>query len=254
MRFFFFGLGTLLAATAVTACVSVESAPSSAPTGGTEDAGSGGSGSGATFTCADILTCAEGCSDEDQEACEDACLARGSGAAQGAATALVSCITREACEDTACTQEKCASELAACVEQSAASADGGVGTPRGEALPVELVGSWSTVSSQSAFNYDFAADGATIFTGIIETHPTSTCTSRLEISTRGVTTVNGDQLVYHRREGTHTSTYCGGTPKTSSASPGDQSYTYALGKDEDGRDTLTLVGSEDASTTYVRGE
>lgn len=214
------------------------------------DAGSGGETTASTLSCVDILTCASECPDADLDACADDCLERGSRPAQDAVLTLVSCLQSEACEDEACIREKCGTELGACLEQATSTVDSGESPPT-TAEPSELPGALLGIWDKSTIRYEFEANGATTLIAIFS-NSYSGCQSRTEVYSTGVTTVTGDQLVYHRLEGTVTSVLCGGSPKVSPLTAADFTYTYELGTNENGTATLTLTSPETGSNTYVK--
>lgn len=214
------------------------------------DAGSGGVTTAATLSCVDILTCASECPDADVDVCSDDCLERGSRPAQDAVLTLVSCVQSEACEDSACIQEKCGTELGACLAQATSDVDSGESPPTAaepSELPDALLGVWDKMP----IRYQFEANGATTLIAIFSTSY-SGCQSKTEVYSTGVTTVTGDQLVYHRLEGTVTSVLCGGSPKVSPLAAADFAYTYELSTNESGNATLTLTSPETGATTYVK--
>lgn len=218
--------------------------------GGDRDRGDVTPTPAAALGCADILTCASECPEADEDACSDGCLERGSKPAQDAVLTLVSCVQDKACEESTCIQEKCGTELGACLEQAASGVGAGESPPTAaepSELPAALLGVWD----KSAIRYEFEANGVTTLIAIFTTSY-SGCQSKTEVYSTGVSTVNGDQLVYHRAEGTVTSVLCSGPPKVSPLAAADFTYTYELGTTDDGKATLTLTSPETGATTYVK--
>jgi hypothetical protein len=64
-----------------------------------------------TATCDDVWTCTDKCAETD-EACFDACLAKGSAAARALFEALLTC--GDSCRDDACFSQKCQAQIEAC--------------------------------------------------------------------------------------------------------------------------------------------
>jgi hypothetical protein len=66
-----------------------------------------------TLTCEGIIKCWNGCPEND-EACLDACLAKGSTKGRTDLNALLACGKTNMCQDSACLQQKCGPLFAAC--------------------------------------------------------------------------------------------------------------------------------------------
>lgn len=192
------------------------------------------------LSCLGVLQCAGACPDETADACVEDCLNQTSESSQPVTLALVQCIADNTCADSACIQAQCESELSACVaDDASASAQGeppSGPTPIGS-IPSELVGLWSQVGSSSGMSFEFSADGTTIQAYSNESN--YGCTLKTQLSSSGVTTVDGDSLIYHRLEGTLTTTNCT-TVTTKPADPADIAYRYTLGTYDDGDPKLSL--------------
>jgi hypothetical protein len=76
----------------------------------TED-GAGGSGGSTKVGCAKIVECSMAC---DDDACTDACIARGTTAAQQQFTVVATCASEAQCSDMSCLWENCSTEATAC--------------------------------------------------------------------------------------------------------------------------------------------
>jgi hypothetical protein len=132
-------------------------------------------------SCSVIADCAGKCADGDN-ACIDACIAKGTPDAQAKAGALKKCIDANACADSACMQSKCSSEVNACAAQAPSSSGG---APATGSVPADLVGTWQDMTTL----YEIKADG-TLHRATNVT--TGTChTSGLEA---GVANASGDSL------------------------------------------------------------
>ncbi len=84
--------------------------------GGAPDGGS------AELDCSEIFDCVDTCRDGD-DACVEACVARGTSAAQSVVDDLLTCAQRNACNDETCLERRCQAELLACA--GATPLDGG---------------------------------------------------------------------------------------------------------------------------------
>jgi hypothetical protein len=93
-------------------------ASSAAVPGGASGGSGGGSpgpgpGPGSGISCTQILDCQDSCSETD-DACFDACEARGMASARASYAALVGCWDTAGCQDYECVEAHCASQLQAC--------------------------------------------------------------------------------------------------------------------------------------------
>jgi hypothetical protein len=139
-------------------CSSSTKGSGASPDGGASatDGGAGAAGPRA-LTCSGILDCAGKCADD--KTCEDACLAQGSPAAQESVNGLVACAEKNSCQDSACFQENCGSELQACVASSSATGETLTGSAPTGNVPADLVGRW--IGDDNVF--EFSADGTVTF-------------------------------------------------------------------------------------------
>lgn len=229
-----------------------EPGPSSAGAAGARDEPGAGGEAGAgdepsALTCMGVLQCAAECPDEDVDTCVGACVERTSKSSEAVTAAFLQCLVDNQCPDATCLQEKCKSELSACVSDGTSALDG---TPSDEppptgAVPTELVGIWSSVGLSGGTSFQFETDGTTTQSFLSESN--YGCALRTELSSTGVTTVTGDLLVYHRTEGTLATRTCG-TVTTKPMAPANITYRYVLGTYEDGAAKLSLyLLSEDGS-------
>ncbi|HYP90122.1 MAG TPA: hypothetical protein VEQ59_18255 [Polyangiaceae bacterium] len=231
-------------------------APSSSFAGAPGDGGAAASALGGApgdtptlrdLSCIGVLQCAGACPDEGVDACVEACVDRTRKSSEAVTAAFIQCIADSACADAACIEDKCESELAACGADDASAVQGtpSSGTAPTGSVPAELVGLWSQVGLSSGMSYEFSADGTTI--QAFSTESNYGCELKTELSSSGVTTVDGDSLVYHRLEGTQGTKTCG-TITTKALDPADIAYRYALGTDDDGDAQLSLYRvNEDGS-------
>lgn len=240
-------------ALASAAACTVQSTSVGAPDGGastpTVDGGSG-PGTTTSATCLQILDCASACPDGDDGACGDACIATGSAAAQSEVTALGTCFQQNACEDAACIEANCATELSTCLEQSAEEGGTPSTTPppatAGAMLP-DLVGTWDAVlSSSSIISLELGADGAA--EQLIVHESNVGCASKLTFFATGVAVVDGTTLSVHRTEGTRTSKVCSAEPKVTEIEPSTLVYTWER-LQEGGYEYLVLT-SDGSPTRY----
>ncbi|HEY8078506.1 MAG TPA: hypothetical protein VIF62_30460 [Labilithrix sp.] len=101
-------------------------------------AADGAATTGGGTSCAEIVQCTDPCSAGD-DACIDACIAKGAPSAQTAAKALKSCIETNGCADDTCLKAKCSAQVNACMQAPAGA------TPPAAAsgsVPSDLVGTW----------------------------------------------------------------------------------------------------------------
>lgn len=154
-------LSTILSTTAATllCMLAVGCSASSNNAAGGGDGGAGGDGGttpapGSVLTCSGIIECGSKCADTD-DACSDACLAKGSPAANEAVTNIVKCVNDNACEDAACFEAKCPKQLEACVASGKTGGAALNGTAPAGNVPADLVGRWHSYDDF----YEFMADG-----------------------------------------------------------------------------------------------
>lgn len=105
-----------------------------------------------------------------------------------------------------------------------------------------LTGEWKNASSTGEL-VTIRPDGTYERTRLLVMN-TYSCTSKLHITEKGTVSVSGDQLRYQPREGINEGYTCspGNAWRTTKVNP--ESYTLALGKDDQGRPTLTLRGKD----------
>lgn len=231
------------------------STPSNGADGGTSSTdGGGGGGGGAALTekltCAGVIVCATDCPDGN-DACGDACLARGTATAQKTAQALADCITKNSCADEPCVRSKCGGELDACISDvppasSPAPAPGGQ-TP----LSGTIVGDWGAVGTSGGVLYGFKADGTYVRAFRYEA---TNCISlsKIEISVSGVAAVAGSTLTVTPNTGTNTSYDCSGTATPKPATLTAEAFQFSFGKNDSGVDTLLLTRTDGQVETYTR--
>ena len=111
---------------------------------------------------------------------------------------------RAACEDAACTEVHCGTELRTCLDASTTAAgtpnpDGGV--PTGN-VPSELVGHWTSPGSSEVEDFTFNADGTATHSNYKESGIGSCSMSVLSQWNTGSAVVQGDRLTVTLAEGT----------------------------------------------------
>lgn len=243
-----------LAALSWLGCTSAASStPSSTSDGGTTQSSDGGSGTAASsekLTCAGVIVCATDCPDGD-DACQDACLARGTSTAQQTAQTFATCINDNKCADEPCVRSKCGTELDACINDtppatSPASAPGGQ-TP----LSGTIVGDWGLIGTSGGTLYSFHPDGTYVRAFRYEA---TNCLSlsKVEVSVSGIVEVAGTTLTLTPKSGTNTSYDCTGTPTAKPAKLTPETFQFAFGKTDTGTDTLILTGTDGQVETYPR--
>ncbi|MEO6598553.1 MAG: hypothetical protein ABIQ16_01680 [Polyangiaceae bacterium] len=200
-----------------------------------------------SLTCMGVLRCAADCPDQDSDACAEACVERTAASSEAVTLGFLQCVVDSQCSDATCLQEKCESELSACVSDDTSTVDGTPSTepaPMG-AVPTELVGLWSSVGTSGGVTFEFEADGTTTQAFLSESN--YGCALKTELTSSGITRVTGDSLVYHRIEGTLGNRTCS-TVTSKAVEPADIAYRYTLGTYEDGAAKLSLYRvNEDGS-------
>lgn len=223
-----------------------EASASSSSSGGSSGGSSSGDSNASPLTCLGVLTCAGECpSDASGDACVLDCLDRTAPASQQVTQAFASCLDEKQCQDADCIKRQCGAELDACLADDASEQEGTppsepAPTPTAGSLPTDLVGIWAAGTS----SYQFESDGST--TQVYSSQAGEYCTYGTALTSSGVTTVDGDTLVYHRVEGTLVTTSCG-TSSSKPMDPADVVYRYALDT-RDGEPELSLSLVNDDGT------
>jgi hypothetical protein len=193
------------------------------------------------LACIAILQCATGTCTETDQACQDACLARGTKDGQAQANALVDCVAKQACADGDCMQTKCKTELDACVTTSTTSVPGAPleGAPPAGNVPAELVGSWVFGAYGDTNSLDLAADGTGTW-GIISAVDFNGYCSTITNVEIGPAVVTADEIVISATDVHTDEQFCGsskinkrpGTPTTRRLSYGLKSPTQLVVADQ----------------------
>lgn len=195
--------------------------------------GNGGAASG--VSCKEILDCVGTCADND-DACVDACIAKGTPDAQAKANQLKSCIAKNACSDSTCLQSKCSAELTTCAQDTGSSA-----APAKGSVPSDLVGSWDHNGTLIAFR----ADGAVHR----QEAPYNGCSQGYE---DGVAVASGSSLTLSFTTG---AILICGNPSGKPYTPVEEHYTYAIEAHPDGVNgpytVLTLTNTDCNPDTTV---
>lgn len=214
----------------------------SSSTSGASPSGTGGDGGtttagGALLTCSGIIECGSKCADNDT-ACSNACIAKGSPAAKEAVNAVVTCFTDNACQDSACFQTKCPKQIEACV----ASGNGGGEAISGAApmgnVPADLVGRWHSYDDF----YEFSADGTVA--RVTEGKIGSCKSSRLE---KGTAVAQGNTLTIYLTSSVTTICDKPGTGSTNYVA-NSKGFTYTVGPSNVG---TKLVLTETTTCHYA---
>jgi hypothetical protein len=142
-------------------------------------------------------------------------------------------------------------------------------TPR-SSVPAELVGSWyegnpSTINyydpytgewappNGSGFTYTFGADGTYTYSGLIQVSSYG-CSTTLFGYYTGTVTFEGEVLTVYQNGGqTKYETNCG-TNSEEAAAPETTAYSWTLGPDEYGEQTLTLTWPDGGVSQFRRWE
>ena len=152
--------------------------------------------------------------------------------------AFLQCLNDNACQDSDCTKQKCGDEANACVADDGTASTGspstGTPSPAAGSIPADLVGVWGYGNG----SWQFEDDGSTTQVFSSQTGD-GTCTYGTGLTSSGVTTVDGNRLVYHRAEGTLVDMTCGSST-SKPMDPADLTYIYSLGT-SDGVPELSLL-------------
>jgi hypothetical protein len=174
------------------ACTATENAT---PAGG--DGGTTPPARAPDLNCLQIISCAVECPEGD-EACIDACAAKGTPDGVAKVEAFAQCIDEQQCTDSACAEEKCADSIEACVTSSKASS---TGTPlTGDAppgsVPSDLVGSWIGARDGITQHMVFEADGSGSWESS-QTTQQSACASFTSTLRTGNVVITDTQITFY---------------------------------------------------------
>ncbi len=216
------GIATLGLIPLLAACTIVQNNPGTGGSG----AATPGPDEAKNLGCVAILQCAVDTCAETDDACQRACLARGTDDGQAKAVALVNCVQANACQDATCLEAKCPNEYKACLTVPPPS--GGkpiVGTAPTGSVPPEFVGTWKYTSYTMADDFTFNADGTAI-RNILETGSLSGCSSSVGFATSGTVVFSEakDSFTFYVTSATTTSSSCG-QPTSSPGTTGAFDFT-----------------------------
>jgi hypothetical protein len=209
------GIATAVALLFLAACSSTSgsSTNNTGPDGGTGTATTAAK----NLTCVALLQCAVNTCGETDDACQRACLARGTDDGQAKAQALVNCLGTNNCQDGDCLQSHCSTEYKACLTAPASSGGKPLegAAPTGS-VPPDFVGTWKYTSGGHADDFTFNADG-TASRKQLETSSFSGCSSAVAFEANGTVVFNAakDGFTFYVTTATNTSNACG--QSTSSA-------------------------------------
>jgi hypothetical protein len=257
------GLGLVVLASCAFGCSAPsggngKAAPASTDAdGGAADPSAKGAAAETGLTCSEIVDCATKCGETD-EACQDACLAKGSSSGQAAANALVACANKNACADENCLHAKCEKEITGCTSQKNATG-GGSSSPGGAggSAPAAIVGAWNKIDGESPERWTFAADGTathrlTMSTGL------GSCTNTFVADTEGTVVFTATTLTFTETAGKVVSNECG-VEKTEDANLGTSVYTWSIDGqgqlvtgDRNAQECLTTPPYPTCAATFVK--
>ena len=195
-------------------CSSTSTGGGAAPDGGSADGGAAAPGS--ALSCSGIIACGAACADNDTP-CADACIAKGSPAAQEAVTNVVTCVTDNSCQDSACFETQCPTQIEACVASGNSGGEALTGSAPTGSVPADLVGRWHSYDDF----YEFFADGTVA--RVTEGKVGSCKSSRLE---KGTAVTEGTSLTVYFTSSVFT--ICD-RPGNSDYAPNSKGFTYSVG-------------------------
>jgi hypothetical protein len=214
-----FGLAVVLFG--VSACTvpaeGTKASPATADKSGAAESGDG-SGGGPTdpippsgSTCSEMVTCTQSCSEEDA-ACVDACVAKGSESAKQKYEALSICLHGTVCNgDVACMEEQCKYHIDACKADVAPTYEPPL-APGSGSVPPEFVGAWYSQSGSYVFN--FKADGTYTETDAAATPGGSGCTGSTVFSYEGIVQFKESTVTLSQTNASKTTKTCSFTTTT----------------------------------------
>jgi hypothetical protein len=153
------------------------------------------------LTCYEIAECAAKCRNGD-EACAEACIAKGSGEGKAAADALNACGTKHACADSECVATSCQAEIDACKAQGSSK------PAAGGSIPANLVGTWTSTGGGAYIVRTFNADGTYGETSVLTV--SGSCESKQTYDIEGTAAFAATTMTLNRVSGTLTSETCSG--------------------------------------------
>jgi len=225
----------MLSAVLAAGCTASNPATAAGTDGGT----AGSTNDSVALTCPKILDCASKCVADDSK-CEDGCLTQGSPAAKDQVNSLVTCVTENNCEDSACFEANCQSELKACVAPPASSIGQPLpgNVPAGD-VPGDIVGSYAIASFGETTRVILRADG----TGTYQTGSAArvgSCVTTDSFFYTGNAVVTSDRITIYASAGVeHRFTVCGGKSATETLPAATEEVQYT----REDADTLKTINS-----------
>lgn len=220
---------------ALTGCTASNPAAAAGIDGGT----AGTANDSVALTCPNVLNCASKCPADDSK-CEDGCLTQGSPAAREQVSSLVTCVTENKCEDSACFEANCQSELKACVALPANSIGQPLpgNVPAGD-VPGDIVGSYASASFGETTRMILRADG----TGTYQTGSAArvgSCVTTDSFFYTGNAVVTIDRITIYAAAGVeHRFTVCGGNSATETLPAATEEVQYT----REDADTLKTINA-----------
>ncbi len=243
MRSFQRPIGTFFASSylvVLSTALAAGCATTSAATGadGGAEGGAGGANDSVALTCPNVFECASKCPADDTT-CEDACIAQGSPAAKDQVNAIVTCVTQNSCEDSACFEANCQSELKACVTPAANSGQPLPANVPPGSVPGDLVGSYASARFGETTRVSLLADG----TGTYQTGNAArvgSCVTTDSFFYTGNAVVTSDTITIYAAAGVeHRFTVCGGKSATETLPAATEEVKYT----REDADTLKTINS-----------
>jgi hypothetical protein len=165
------------------------------------------------------------CADSD-DACNNACVAKGTDHAQTLVNALMSCAEAHGCSDSTCLGKSCQAELDACRSDHTPAPSPSPTAASAGAVPAELVGTWSVQSGAATIVDTFSADGTYHEVSGLSTGEGCPITTSFDI--QGTASFSGPSVTFDQVSGTTSTESCSSGKSTSPITPKSETKSWRL--------------------------
>jgi hypothetical protein len=174
--------------------------------------------------CYEVSQCAMSCADTD-DACNNACVAKGTDQAKSLVNAMMSCAQAHACTDGTCLSTNCAAAVEACRNDRTPAASpapsGGAGS-----VPPELVGTWSVQSGAATIVDTFNADGTYHEVSGLSTGDGCAITTSFDI--QGTASFSASSVTFDQVSGSTSTQSCSSSKSTTPITPKSETKSWLL--------------------------